>query len=310
MAIFPATGTTTLLLLFAGCAGASSQSLDRVDFLKPDTVYTLARSLSEISGLTVLHDNSLGAVQDEKGLVYVLDPDTGSIIGKHRFASNGDFEALEVVDGRLYVLRSDGRLYTAHLDSAATRGEEDWPSTRSRKLLHEGCDLESLTYDLHSASLWTACKEDPGRGLKRVRGFYRIETLHGGASWTRVFTTNGRSDDSDGFRLKRSEFKPSAMTFLPDGERLLVLSSVKPALLLLNRAGRILETWRLPAAILPQPEGIAIHPDGRLFIASEGSGRRGKLAVYLLDWTSRSTGRAARLGRHSLQMPREAAEDS
>jgi uncharacterized protein YjiK len=275
-----APGVLMLLVCLVPLACASGQQAIDRDFMEPDTLFRLPRALAEISGLTVLPDGTLGAIQDESGSVFVLDPNTGGVLARHRFGGDGDFEAVEAVGDSLFVLRSDGRLSIVWIGSRES--DSRWPARHLRTGLHRGCDAESLTFDRRTSSLWTACKERPGSDLRRVRAFYRLEEGDDRFSATLLFSSPGRSPEGSEFSLKRSEFKPSAMTFLPGGS-LLVLSSVKPALLHMDREGNVLQTWELPRRRLPQPEGVALLPDGRLFVSSEGPGNRGTLAVYRLD---------------------------
>ena len=80
-------------------------------FDRPDTLFRLPNRLREISGLTVLDDQRLGAVQDEKGKLYVLNLHTGEIEDDPRFDKDGDYEGLARVGDRVFVLRSNGTLY-------------------------------------------------------------------------------------------------------------------------------------------------------------------------------------------------------
>src|SRR5690606_34512156 len=80
------------------------------DLTKPDTRIELQNDLLEISGLTDLNDQQVACVQDENGIIYVLDISTGKIRKKYIFGGDGDYEGITRVEKTLYILRSDGFL--------------------------------------------------------------------------------------------------------------------------------------------------------------------------------------------------------
>ena len=104
-------------------------------FDRPDAVIELDKELREISGLTIFDDQHLGAIQDEKGIMYKIDLDTGEIVGRERFADDGDFEGIERVGDIFYVLRSDGDLFEPGT----------WPLKHKETVKHE--TLLSSKYD-------------------------------------------------------------------------------------------------------------------------------------------------------------------
>ena len=95
-------------------ASASTDSLAMSPpyaFDQPDTLFRLPNSLREISGLTVLDETTLGAVQDEKGKLYLINLHSGEIEDDPRFDKDGDYEDLARVGEGLFILRSNGTLY-------------------------------------------------------------------------------------------------------------------------------------------------------------------------------------------------------
>ena len=60
----------------------------------------------------------------------------------------------------------------------------------------------------------------------------------------------------------------------------LVLSSVRRMIAVVDRDGRLVAAETFPARLLPQPEGLAFAPDGTLYVASEGAGGRATIARY------------------------------
>jgi len=59
-----------------------------------------------------------------------------------------------------------------------------------------------------------------------------------------------------------------------------VLSANAHRLVVMNRNGKTLSSVALDPKLLRQPEGICFSPDGTLFIASEGDGKKGYLLQF------------------------------
>ena len=66
----------------------------------------------------------------------------------------------------------------------------------------------------------------------------------------------------------------------PKNRNIYVITSVGKILVVLNKRGKLLYAELLDSKDFPQPEGIAFAPDGRLFLASEGRGGKGRLMVF------------------------------
>ena len=225
----------------------------------PDAVIQLAGSLREISGLTILPSGNLGAVQDERGIIYEIDPLSGQVVAMLPFASAGDFEGIELAPDAVWVLRSDGDLYRVSRDSTGTPAAQKFETA-----LGSSNDTEGLAYDPTENRLLIACKEDPGYGLDRVRSIYAFSLDTETLSERPVFLLERTQVDAE------DSFKPSALSIHPATGNLYVLSSVRKALAVMAPDGTFIATVPLDPALFPQPEGIAFAADGTLFIANEG----------------------------------------
>ncbi|MEP0546022.1 MAG: SdiA-regulated domain-containing protein [Rhodothermales bacterium] len=299
----PLAGLLLIALVTSGCgngeppgASASTASPARADgaappyrFDAPTAQFELPGRLDEISGLTALDGDRLGAVQDEDGVLYVIDAATGEVTHEHDFGKDGDYEGVERVGERVVVLRSDGELAVI----------EDWQAEKARAPtldpgLHGSCDAEGLGYDADAARLLIACKESPGRGLRGVRAVYAFDLATNTLDPEPAFVIAAESlAASDGERavdetvralvrplVDINTFKPSALGVHPVTGEVYVLSSVRKALAVLDRAGSVTAVWPLPERLLPQPEAIAFFPDGTLFLASEADGDAARLLRY------------------------------
>ena len=81
------------------------------DLANPSKYIRLAPVLKEISGIELVPSGQIAAVQDEEGVVFFLNSSTGEIEGELDFAGGGDYEDIAYLNGRLYIVRSDGRVY-------------------------------------------------------------------------------------------------------------------------------------------------------------------------------------------------------
>jgi len=246
----------------------------------PDLVHVLPHSLDEISGLTPIDSVHVAAVQDEKGTLFILNVETGKIVDSVRFAGRGDFEGVEAIGNQIFVLRSDGDLFT--FSSDRTTWSNRTPSKRIRTRLSRRYDAEGLAYDATSGTVLIVCKEYPGKGFRRSRAVYTFDLRSKKVSDDPAFIL---SSDSLAIALgesrkMHSRFKPSAIAVHPSSGNLFLLSSPNRLLLVSDWSGHILAVQKLDKDIIRQPEGIAFMPDGALIIASEAAGGRAVLVKY------------------------------
>ncbi len=236
----------------------------------PDAVVELPAELVEVSGLTILPSGRLGAVQDEAGTIYEIDPATGAIVDRLPFEGAGDFEGLALVPDRaVWALRSDGDLYRVFRDSLGT------PSVRKvETALRSRNDTEGLAYDAAGDRLLIACKEWPGPGIDDARAVYAFDLATETLSERPAFTLARAAVDSD------ANFRPSALAVHPTSGQIYVLSSVRRAIAVVDRDGGLVAVTDLPAQFAPQPEGLAFAADGTLYVASEGGNGTATLLRY------------------------------
>ena len=234
----------------------------------PDAVLELPSELREISGLTILPSGNLGAVQDERGTIFEIDPATGAIVDRLAFAGAGDFEGVELAGDAVWVLRSDGDLYPVTRDSTGA------PAARRIETgLRGRNDTEGLAFD-GRGRLLIACKEWPGDDLGEVRSIWAFDLATERLAPTPVALLDRRQLDG------RLNFKPSALAVHPISGRVYVLSSVRTALAVLSPAGALLAVLDFPPGLVPQPEGLAFSADGTMYVSSEGPNGPGLLLRY------------------------------
>src|SRR3954466_11815516 len=82
---------------------------------KPTSEVHLEKALHEISGIAFTADGRLLAHGDEHAVVWQLDPRSGKVLkrfglGREGHVLKGDFEDIQVVSGRVYLVTSGGEI--------------------------------------------------------------------------------------------------------------------------------------------------------------------------------------------------------
>lgn len=233
-------------------------------FDQPTLSLVLSEELRETSGLTILPNGHIGTVQDEDGIVFALNRETGTVEARLPFGDGGDYEGIEWVGDRGFVLRSNGTLIEL------SGGLDDVRQARTHETSLKGKnDTEGLGYDSANGRLVIACKEDPGSGLDNDRrAIYAFDLASGELSAEPVYVIERKDVERE--LSGDGNFKPSAVAVHPSTGEIYVLSSTALALAVLDVGGGLRAVHELPESLFEQPEGLAFLPDGTLYISSEG----------------------------------------
>ncbi|MCS6929161.1 MAG: SdiA-regulated domain-containing protein [Saprospiraceae bacterium] len=245
----------------------------------PDTVLFFSLTdLLEISGLSPsCEPGVLCAISDERGEVFFLDAATGEVRRRVHFRDKGDFEGVEMVNGRLYALRSNGQIYEI------TRWKRQKPRiTCYETFLTKDDDVEGLCFDHRRYALLLACKGIPDSAHERR--IYAFDLRNKRLLDTPVYRIDPRYIQE---RLppagdeKPHYFSPSGLALHPHSGDIYVISTASKRLIVLDyTTGAVRYIARLERHVMPQPEGIAFDAKGRLFIASEGKKGEGRLLRF------------------------------
>ncbi|MFT5724219.1 MAG: hypothetical protein ACI9JN_001337 [Bacteroidia bacterium] len=235
------------LLVLAGCGNHKWP----YDLNFPDQSIPLSNKLNEISGLELLSDSVVIAVQDEKALVYYLDLRSGDIIDHFDFGKNADYEGIAASNNEYYVLRSDGTIFKV----SPTSDTEQFKFKHSKDF-----DFEGLCLDKSNNRLLVACKEHGDKDKKDHIFIYSF------------LLDSNTYDKKPAFKIPRDKvhknFKPSAIAIHPNGN-IYILSSFSKTLLVISAKGTILRAEQLNAYIFHQPEGITFNAAGDLYLSNE-----------------------------------------
>jgi len=228
----------------------------------PKLKIELSKELKEISGLTWLGNNEIGAVQDEAGIMYILEASSGEIKNKIKFSLPGDFEGIALAGTCIYAITSSGMLYYFDRNNPND-------INRIKTPLSWRNDAEGLCYDEENEQLLVVCKENGSISDSKFKGksIFSIRLSDHYFSKTPLVTIKKKELES--FK-KVEKFKPSAIAIDPLTKDVYILASVGKILIVLNPDYSIKAVIKLPSKLYAQPEGICFSQKGDLFISNEG----------------------------------------
>jgi uncharacterized protein YjiK len=265
------------------------------DLDHPDHTLKLDNELKEISGLGIdATGKYLYAVQDEEGKIYMLDIKDGDIKATTKFHKDGDYEGIEVVDNRIYVVKSTGTLYEVTNVGGPNQRLQKYNSFLSREN-----DVEGLAFNAEQNCLLLACKGLPATGesfdeIRYKKTVYKFDLATNTLSPDPMYTL--QLDHIRAYlelhpAIKKYEklleffsagkenltFNPSAIAIHPITKDIYLTSSVGKVLIVLNPDGNVVHIEKLDKDVHVQPEGIAFATDGTLYISNEGKGNKARI---------------------------------
>lgn len=283
-----------ILAMFNGCKFNSQKEDETTDSSitpdyqldNPDTIWQLPAELKEISGLTIVDETTIAAVQDEDARIYLIDNRSGETISAYDFGKKGDFEGIEMVDSTVWVLKSNGNLYRVE-----NFRQQHPVVTVFKTPLTSANNAEGLAYDPETHSLLIACKGKPYlqkdekyKGFKAIYSFdldeLKLRTTPAfliDLSAIEAFREQGairefyiKATKGSGLISDDIFFEPSGIAIHPQNDHLYVISHTAKLLLVINREGNIVDIKMLDPKLFNQPEGICFTKDGTMYISNEG----------------------------------------
>ena len=295
----------SLMFVLFGLSNQNEEQLNwynnNYNFEEPSQTFELPKELVEISGLGLgVSGRYLIAIQDELGLVFFIDTQYGKIDHSIDFWKDGDYEGVEIVEDKIYVIKSTGTIYEINDYGTSKQKVEKF-----NFFLNEDNDVEGLAYHPQRNSLLLACKAQAGEGKKFrfKKGIYEFDLT------TKVLkeepfllisleAINDYLGTSPAIRKLEKvmeffqptksnfSFSPSAIAIHPKTGELYITSAVGKLLLVINEQGKVLHIENLKKSIHSQPEGLCFDREGNLYIANEGKGG-GKGVIYKFDYLSK-----------------------
>jgi uncharacterized protein YjiK len=260
----------------------------------PDATLIMPVGLKEVSGLGPM-GQMFAAINDETGIVFLLDKTTGEVKKQVTFKESGDFEGVEIVDNDAWAIKSNGTLYRIK------NFMEPNPEVQAYKsFLDKENDVEGLAFDAKNNRLLLGCK---GRGLDREgmplnKAIYAFDLTTMSVADTPAFlltlpNLEGflANSDEPGAKKKMEhvytsedsqlKFSPSGIAVHPISGDIYITSARGNTLLVLYSDGKIRNLERLKKSVHTQPEGLCFDADGTMYIANEGLNESpGKVYVF------------------------------
>ncbi|MGH7581523.1 MAG: hypothetical protein ACREM9_15200 [Gemmatimonadales bacterium] len=238
----------------------------------------LPAELAEVSGLAFTPDGRLLAQADEQAVVYQIDLKLGRPVKRFGIGGPagplpGDFEDIEVVGERVFLVASSGEVIEAREGADG----ETVSIVRRTRGLDGACDVEGMTWDVGSRSLLLLCKQARG---KRWKGQAVVLAL---SPDTGEFEPEPRLlvAESELRQVTGSKrFAGSAIVRHPRTGTWLLLAGPQRVYAEVDSTGKVLGGGALSAERHRQPEGIAIAPDLTLLISDEAANRTATITGY------------------------------
>ncbi|PWH87209.1 SdiA-regulated domain-containing protein [Brumimicrobium oceani] len=240
------------------------------NFLSPAQVYNLPDVLREVSGIALSEDEkSILCVQDELGAVFEYDFLQEEIKNIHRFTDIGDFEGVSVIGELVYVLRSDGKIFTFNYKNKT--------EIKEQMLSLNSFNFESLAFDESNKQFLTISKDAALNQPESKRFLYQFPVDYPAQTSllleVDILEINKIiAEEITDMQENNVMFNPSEIAIHPITREIYILAASDRILTIYNEQG-LKSVYPLPAELYYKPEGLAFFKNGDLLISSEGDKR-------------------------------------
>lgn len=250
------------------------------NFDRPDQVFKLPSDLKEISGLSGYNQDTVLAIQDEDGEVFMINTKTGEIVRSMTFGKDRDYEGIARKGDTVYVLERDGDLHQFTIEA----GVDKYDSRKIETSFSYRNDTEGIAYDELTNTLLIVPKEqelNPTKEEDYRHGIYSFDLSKGRLLGQPSFYID-EFEVGEAIYGKRARFafKPSGIAIHPETKDLYLIASVGKIMVVIDRESQIKHIEVLRENIFRQPEGLDFAANGDLYISSEGRGGKAVLARY------------------------------
>lgn len=253
----------------------------------------LPPQLREVSGITIIDSKTLACVQDEEGLIFIYDLEKQQIKQKIRFAGSGDYEGITLAGKDMYVLRSDATLFHIQNYQSTQRIIDSIATGIPNK------DNEGLCFDEKNNRLLIGSKSKIAKGAeyKNLRTIYAFDLKHyklkekplytydinavkefAAKNQITLPTMHGKKNPNE--EEPALKFQLSGIYIHPKSNLLYALSASDYFLFVFNDQGEIIHLEVLNPEKFNKAEGIAIMPNGDLYISNEGQTGDPKILLF------------------------------
>lgn len=279
MYLFPALLLAAGLAACASAQSAPSGALRGYDLAgEPSARVELPADLAEVSGLAFTSDGRLLAHGDETAMVYQIDWPSGKVVkrfgvGSGRSPLLGDFEDIQVVGDRLFLVTSDGELVEAKEGADG----ETVPVVRRSRGVDGTCEVEGMSWDEQSSAMLLLCKQTSGKQWKDRLVILAVNPATGEFEREPRLTV---SQDELRRVTGAKRFSGSAMVRHPRTGSLILVAGPQHTYAEIDASGKVLGGGQLVESRHAQPEGLAIADDLTLLISDEAAGGTATITGY------------------------------
>ena len=242
------------------------------------THWKLSSHLEEISGLAMTRDNRLLAHNDERGIIFEIDYQNGSIAKAFQLTDMknpvaSDFEGIATIDDQIYLVTSSGRIYECQ---EGTDGESVLFNVYTTGVGRD-CEIEGLAYDESQRTLLLMCKDARSADMEGKVAIYHWsidEKQLSKEAHTAIPVVEFAR------HIKGKNFQPSGIERHPVSGNYFIVAARQGAIAEITPRGQIVAVREFPAQWHRQIEGITFAADGTLIVSDEGAGRKARLTLY------------------------------
>lgn len=234
--------------------------------------WNLPGILDEVSGIALIDEQTMLAVQDEEGVLFIYDLAASKITDQISFGDKGDYEGVTVAGNTAYVLRSDGTLFEINNYRSQKSKTKIYKSSLPAKI-----NVEGLCYDKQNERLLMAVKEKSKGDYRPVYAF-NLKTKQ--IEKEPAFKLHYNDPVFNVLQKKKDDkiVRPSEVNIHPVSGDIYILESVNPKIVVLNSAGNLQKLYLLDKNTFAQPEGLTFSSNGDVYISNEGKG--GKATIF------------------------------
>ncbi|NIJ53140.1 SdiA-regulated domain-containing protein [Dyadobacter arcticus] len=256
-----------LVLLLTGCGATEKKEASSEDYdLDSPEKFNMPESLFEISGIALNkgRNDTVYAIQDEEGKLFRLAWEVSKQLNS-KFSKKGDYEDVSILRNTVFILKSNGTLFSYPLSEAVF---EDPEGVREQKGILPKGEYEGMYGDETSGELYIICKNCPGDDSKSSVTGYIINPTDSTKS-ARTFSI--QVDEIKAFTGKVARgFRPSGIAKNPLTGEWYIISAVNKLMVVTDKRWKVKSALPLSGNQFIQPEGIAFDRTGSLYISNEG----------------------------------------
>jgi hypothetical protein len=241
------------------------------DIQSPDKTFILPDKLIEISGIAAVTDNIIACIADEKRIIYFYNLHNNTVENKIRFADEGDFEDLTIINDTIYALDSKGIIWVI-------KNFKEQPVISSFPLaIQQPFELEGLCHRQDTLFIAAKYYHNKKRDEAGNLPVWKVPISNRQVSKILFDVYDMVKPDNSHEQIP---FHTSALLYNETNAEWLFISSHSRAFMRCNYKAAVIQIQKLPEEKFTQPEGICITPSGNVLISNEGKDNSATILLF------------------------------